>query len=220
MSPGWIPRDAWGQLLPHEIGDGEDVRWWDMAATEPKKGSDPDYTVGLRLRRLPDVHPVTGRQNRYRFVVMDVRRFQKVPSDTENEVAAAAEWDDAEVGRQRVPIYMEQEPGSSGVMATDGFRRRVLLGREFHAMRSTGKKVERAKPVAAAVAGGLCAVVKADWNEAFLGETDAFPQPGVHDDQVDALSGAFAILGIRPEPVAAGPAGSTSESAWMKRSGY
>jgi predicted phage terminase large subunit-like protein len=53
--------------------------------------------------------------------------------------------------------------------------------------------VTRASPVAGQVDAGNLAVVRAEWNAAFLEELRDFPQ-GRKDDQVDALSRAFAML--------------------------
>jgi len=89
---------------------------------------------------------------------------------------------------------MEEEPGSSGKIAADHYRRRVLAGRSFWAIRSTGDKASRARPVAAAAAGRLIRLVRGPWNRDFLAEAEAFPQEGIHDDQIDALSGAWTRL--------------------------
>jgi predicted phage terminase large subunit-like protein len=45
-------------------------------------------------------------------------------------------------------------------------------------------------PVAAQAEAGNIALAPGDWNEDFLAEIELFPI-GFHDDQVDALSGAF-----------------------------
>lgn len=37
----------------------------------------------------------------------------------------------------------------------------------------------------------------APWNRDFLDELELFPTRGVHDDQVDAASGVFAVLAAR-----------------------
>ncbi len=48
--------------------------------------------------------------------------------------------------------------------------------------------------MAAAAAGRLIRLVRGPWLRDFLAEAEAFPQEGIHDDQVDALSGAFTRL--------------------------
>ncbi len=48
----------------------------------------------------------------------------------------------------------------------------------------------RAEPVAAQAHNGNLYIKKAAWNDTFMEELCMFPG-GPHDDQVDALSGAF-----------------------------
>jgi predicted phage terminase large subunit-like protein len=56
----------------------------------------------------------------------------------------------------------------------------------------------RAMPLAAQCEARNVKLVRGAWNAALLDELTVFPQ-GKHDDQVDALSGAFAKL-ARPQP--------------------
>ena len=63
----------------------------------------------------------------------------------------------------------------------------------------------RANPVASYAEAGLIDVVRGEWNEDFLRELEMFTgtKDDSHDDQVDALSLAFAKLclkkGVSPE---------------------
>jgi predicted phage terminase large subunit-like protein len=59
--------------------------------------------------------------------------------------------------------------------------------------RETGSKYQRADLVAGAAERGEVKVVRGSWNREFLREVRRFPK-GTHDDQVDALSGAYAEL--------------------------
>lgn len=156
-----------------------ECRFWDLAASEVKAGQDPDWTAGVRLGKAKDGY----------WYVVDVRRFREAPGRTESIIAHTASAD----GR-RVEVGMEEEPGSSGKIAIDHYRRRVLSGYTFWGVRATGDKADRARPVASAAAGRLVRLVRGEWNRDFLLEAEAFPQEGIHDDQVDGLSGAFARL--------------------------
>ena len=49
---------------------------------------------------------------------------------------------------------------------------------------------------------GLVDVVAGEWLQEFLGEVCLFPAGG-HDDQVDAVSGAYALCCERPQLVLA-----------------
>lgn len=62
------------------------------------------------------------------------------------------------------------------------------------AERETGDKTTRASPASAQAGAGNIKVVRGPWNEAFFTELENFPSPKTHDDQVDALSGAFNSL--------------------------
>lgn len=160
------------------------VRYWDLAATEARQGTDPDYTAGALL---------AARDGRYR--VEDMVRVRRNPGDVEAIILQTAELDGPGVA-----IRMEQEPGSSGKNTIDHYARRVLRGYDFRGVKSTGSKVERARPVSAAASQGNISIVRSPWAGGLLTELELFPQAGVHDDQVDALSGAFAELALAKVP--------------------
>lgn len=154
-------------------------RYWDLAATAPKLGTDPDWTVGALVGRDPS----TG--NCY---IIDIRRMRSTPLDVERAIRAAADQNG-----KGVAIRMEQEPGSSGVITIDYYARKVLQGFDFAGIRSTGPKEERARPLSGNCEMGRVFIVRGKWNAAFLDELEQFPN-GNHDDQVDAVSGAFSFV--------------------------
>lgn len=153
------------------------VRWWDRAATEAKAGSDPDWTVGLRLAKARGGL----------IYVEDVERFRAPPAEVERRIQATAERDRDELGDVRV--CLAKDPGSAGKFEADHYVTHTLAGFDVHMVAETGDKVTRAKPVSAQAEHGNVKVVRAPWNRALLDELEAFP--GGHDDQVDALSGAY-----------------------------
>jgi len=153
------------------------VRYWDLAATEPKEGEDPDYTAGIKVGLLDGV-----------YYVEDVQRFRASPEVTEKRIQQTALID----GRQ-VDVYMEQEPGASGKSLVDYYARKILVGYSFHGDRATGDKEIRSNPVSSAAERGNVRLVHGRWIGDFLDELEAFPL-GSHDDQVDALSGAVTKL--------------------------
>lgn len=59
------------------------VRAWDLAATTPKQGSDPDYTAGGKLGKLPDG----------RFVIAHMTRFQEGPDERDRAIKNTADRD-------------------------------------------------------------------------------------------------------------------------------
>jgi predicted phage terminase large subunit-like protein len=161
-------------------------RYWDLAATEATMGSDPDFTAGVLL----------GHSDQGLWYVLDVRRARSTPHEVEHLVAATAKRDAAwakESGRPPPTIRMEQEPGSAGVAVIDHYRQQVLTPYDFDGVRSTGSKETRARPVATRCEAGDVWVCRGTWNTEFLDELTTFPMHG-HDDQVDALAGAYEHL--------------------------
>lgn len=151
------------------------VRFWDMAGTEPSATNpDPDWTVGVLMYLEDGV-----------AYVLDVARCRLAGSRLEDFVAAVAEAD----GRD-IPIRAEQEPGSSGKSLADHYGRRVLLGYDYDAIRSTGDKKTRARPLASAWQRGNVWLLEATWTTDVLDEMSSFPA-GKHDDIPDAMSGAY-----------------------------
>lgn len=178
------PRDAvqffkreWFEIVSDYPRKARQVRYWDLAATEAKPGKDPDWTVGARVAEDNGI-----------YYVIDIRRIRSTPKGVEDLVHQTAELDG-----KAVIIHMEQEPGSSGVNTIDNYRRKVLKGYSFYGDKKTSNKVERAQPVSSAAEAGNVKLVKGSWNKDFLDEADPFPN-GKHDDTVDGVSGAIAVL--------------------------
>lgn len=156
------------------------VRYWDMAATK-----DGDWTVGCKLGLTPEKT----------WIIADIKRARLTAQNVERLILATANEDG-----QSVQIRMEQEGGSSGLAMIDHYSRNVLLGYSFKGHRPTGAKEIRAQPVSISAEAGNMAILTTpnggtpSWVGAFLDEVSMFPSKGVHDDQVDALSGAFNVL--------------------------
>jgi len=153
------------------------VRAWDLAATLPGAGRNPDYTVGLKL----------GETAASQLVVLDVVRFQGAPAQVEARILATAKAD----GLCTV-ISLPQDPGQAGA-AQIAMLSRHLVGFHIVATPETGPKVTRAMPAATQVDAGNISLLAAPWNENFLAEISAFPD-SAKDDQVDALSRAVNTL--------------------------
>lgn len=190
LKGNWKITAADGLFKPHwfPVADavpacGRKVRYWDLAATEQKDANDPDYTVGLLMGRGAD----DGR--RY---VIDVARDRLSPQKVRELIRRTAEWDG-----KGVTIYIE-EVGAAGKMVTADVAKE-LAGWAVRGDRPVGDKVTRADPVAAQAEQGNVVLVRSPWNQNFLNELARFPF-GSHDDQVDALSGAHAILAAKSGP--------------------
>lgn len=167
---GWF---KWLDAAPVDVR--QTVRRWDLASTE-----DGDWTVGVRMLR--------PRDETQPWVIDDVVRIRMRPGGVKATVLATAKMD----GRG-VRIVIPQDPGQAGVDQAEAYARE-LAGYDVRFPRETGDKVVRAQPFSAQCEAGNVALVRAPWNEPFLQSLEAFPDAGVHDDDVDAAAGAFQAL--------------------------
>lgn len=168
--------------LPVGIAYSE-CRGWDIASTEEKPGTDPDYTAGVKVRRYADG----------RYVVMHVvhGRFGPAEGDTVMRSTAVA---DGRYCRQRE----EREGGASGkkviashVQLFDGF--------DYRGETVSGSKALRATPFAVQVDNDHVWLLEGAWNQTYIDELILFPN-GRHDDQVDGSSVAYNELALGPAP--------------------
>lgn len=198
---GRVFRRHWFNMKsPDEVpADISWVRYWDLAATEPDAERDPDYTAGALL----------GRDPRGQFWLADMVHLQSSPSDVERAVVATTQAD--AIRRGHVTTFIEQEPGASGKSIV-AYYQRVLAGFSIYGDLPSGKKIVRAGPVASQAEAGNINVVAGPWNDAMLEEFEVFPD-GVHDDQVDAVSGALAML-VRGTVPIVGASGNTQVNPW------
>ncbi len=155
------------------------VRFWDPAGTDGLAGRDPDFTAGVKICEHKGV-----------YWIIDVVRKQLSPPGVEGLIKQTAQLDGV-----HTEVFMEQEPGSSGLNTISHYARDVLKGFCFRGVKSTGSKITRAKPLMSAVENFNVKLVRGAWNREFIEECIVFPQKGFHDDQVDAASGAFEQLG-------------------------
>lgn len=149
------------------------VRYWDKAATQ----DGGDYTVGILMGSIDGL-----------YYVIDVVRGQWSTGNRENVMKQTAEMDYQDYGN-KVKVYHEEEPGSSGKDSAEATNKN-LAGYPVFAVKSTGSKEVRAQPFIAQCAAGNVRLLKAKWNKAYIDELCAFPN-GTNDDQIDGSSGAF-----------------------------
>ncbi len=177
---GGMFRRDWFREGPRMSSKARRVRYWDKAATH----GGGDWTVGCLMA-----------SERGRWCIEDIVRLRGSPMEVQDAVRGTAERDGTAVA-----VRMEQEPGSSGVDAIDLYRR-LLAGYDFRGERVTGDKASRAAALAAQMEAGAVDIVSAGWTSALEDELLSFPA-GIHDDQVDACSGAFRALAFTVRPKA------------------
>jgi predicted phage terminase large subunit-like protein len=150
------------------------VRFWDTAMSSKTTA---DHTVGVLL----------GITTRGRFVVLDVRRFRMEWGDVQQEIVRVAQQDGSQV-----LIGIEEVAFMSRAV------QELLVDSRMHHYSVQGvkpdkDKVTRARAFEARVNAGLVDIYRGSWAAGYMDELCSFPF-GAHDDQVDASSGAYAML--------------------------
>lgn len=178
---GTLADRAWFRVVDAEPVGVRWVRFWDLATTGKqlaREGYDPDYAAGARM----------GRTEEGLYVIAHVARGQWRWMRSKRMIVGTAKGDGRGV--------------EVGVEAVAGFKTAAeelqthseMIGYTVRAYGVSRDKVSRANPWLAQAEAGNVVLVRGPWNEAFLDEVAEFPV-GDHDDQVDAVSGAVAMLG-------------------------
>lgn len=158
-------------------------RYWDLAATVPKDGKEPDWTAGAKLGELDG-----------NIYIADVVHFQGSSLTNERTIKATAELDGPNVA-----VRMEQEGGASGksLAGDEGhYARNIMVGYDFSGVPSSKKKLLRWAPLSAAAEKGKVYLVKGRWNQDFVDELEGCKGEDEKNDQADAASGALEALRV------------------------
>ena len=201
-SANWNVVTSGGSLFRREWFPVEDssparfrrvVRYWDLAATRPTpQNPDPDWTRGMKV----------GMDAAGQYWVLSVVSKRDTPAGIEELFRTTARQDG-----QTVEQWVEHDPGQAGKsQASHWLRAFANLNLRFTAVPKAAK-VDRAKRVSPQCERKHVLLVRGDWTEDFLNEVTEFPGGG-HDEFVDTLSGAFAVLSetqtIGPQEIEAG----------------
>ena len=170
------------------------VRFWDMAATleeDPNKQGGADWTAGALL--------LLGKSGV--VYLDDMRMFREDPYETEENIV-----DQARLDTSKVILRVEQEGGGQAKIYVHNTLARKFPGYDYEGVSSKLSKIDRAKTMVSFIKSGNLKMKVSSWNTQFLNLICSFPTKGVHDDPVDALSGAFKELfnlddGEKVEPV-------------------
>lgn len=183
------------------------ARSWDLAATLPSEVyPDPDFTVGLK-------GCVDSEGTLY---ILDLKRFRDRPAGVIDKILDSGQQDGEEV-----TITIPRDPGAAGKAAADNVSSKCfekgLVCRQKPT--KTGKD-KRFEPVAALAENGMVKIVKADWNNAFHDELEAFGSGRGHDDIVDAISDlAHELCQRRAIPSFSIPSGMTQDNVFSINQG-
>lgn len=175
-----------GQLQVVDAVPAGRIEWcrgWDLASVD--QGG--DFTAGAKLGKLADG----------RYIIAGMEREQLGPDERDALLRNTAARD----GRG-VRVSIPQDPGQAGKTQVLALTR-MLAGHMVHASPETGDKVVRAEPLASQVNVGNVLMLRGAWNDALVEEMRLFPN-GAFDDQIDALSRAFAQLLGAADPTPAG----------------
>jgi predicted phage terminase large subunit-like protein len=167
----------------HEVPDDlEVVRCWDLALSEAQLA---DFSAGAAC-----AYDATANI----FYIIDMKK-NKLTWVKNRRVIIEQARRDAEEGPCGREINRMGIEAVAGFGATFQDVRSVLLGEVKVEARfpPKGGKLLRAQPWLNRVESRGLYLVKAPWNKDFLAELETFPV-GEHDDQIDAVSGAWEML--------------------------
>lgn len=189
-STGYFKREWVGVVdSPPNVVTGR-VRNWDFAASEAPTGlsasRNPDWTAGVKMSR--DKMGI--------YYIEGVERFQARTDKVLKTVIEVSHND----GVDECTVGIPTDPGASGRTAA-AFYLRVLAEHGVSARTKVvsghSSKFSAFKPLCALAEGGSLRIVgRGDWQDAFFTELENFEEGNRNqkDDQVDAASGAFAML--------------------------
>ena len=164
------------------------ARGWDLAATEEKPNTDPDWTCGTKIGHTPDKT----------YYVLNHIYERMTPGNVEKLLKNTATQDG-----YRVTIGLPQDPGQAGVSQRVTLAK-LLTGFDVRFRPVTGDKLERFKGFSAQAQAGNVKVLRGSWNERWFRELENFPPIFGHDDDADSTSEAFNTLIRQPEPPTVG----------------
>ena len=176
VAGGGFFQRQWFKILDTPPQSTLKVRFWDLAATPKTETNDPDWTAGALVS-----------MNDGSYCVENIVRTQQTAQKVEELIRHTADVDGPDVA-----VIIEQEPGASGLQVLDYYRRHVLPDRNLRAFRPTGPKESRIAIVSSHVESANLMLLRGNWISELLDEAELFPD--AHDDQLDAIAGAVAML--------------------------
>jgi len=156
------------------------VRFWDFAGSKPtSKYPDPDYTAGVLMS-------LDTQQGTYQ--VEDVKMLRDTPGKVKQLVLRTA----AEDGDSTM-VRWYRDPAQAGKAQSHDYARALAQYDARGVPARTGKTLNFS-PFAAAAGNEMITVFRAEWTTNYINSLLSFPTRGIHDDDVDATSGAYNTL--------------------------
>jgi predicted phage terminase large subunit-like protein len=150
------------------------IAYWDFAATTHTAS---DYSVRALLVKRNTI-----------IYIVDILRFRAPPAECNKIVITTAQKD----SQYNAAIRWQNDPGSAGVRDSAALMT-LLSGYDARPVNEHRDKVSRALPLSASCEAGNVMICNGNWNQILISEMESFPD-GVHDDQVDAIAGAYNCL--------------------------
>ena len=174
---GTLFKRQWFQIVDH--APDESLRWfryWDLAASV-RTQADFSASACLALSSEGDVY------------VRDIIKLKAEWPEVRKTIIATA--------LSEVRVVVGIESAMHGLAAVQELLREPdLLNTSLRSIRVDRDKVSRALPIASRAEQGKVKLIGGNWIGDFLDEATAFPN-GAHDDQIDAVSGAFHMIARR-----------------------
>lgn len=194
---GYFRREWLFEPLEHPYPEDEikaRVRCFDLASSVPTEANpDPDYTVGVLIAKTKSGI----------YVIEDMVRFRKRAGEVEQAVIDIIEKDRDMFG-SKYTGYLPVDPAAAG-KTTKIYYSKLFAERgvpvRFAKVGTKNSKLKRFEPFSASSENELVRILKADWNEEFFYELEAFDgtRKKIHDDIVDSVSDGFNILATKKE---------------------
>lgn len=171
---GSLFKRQWFEIVEHAP---EDLRWhryWDLAASVRQQA---DFSASACVAMSADTGDVFIRD-----VIKMKAEWPEVRKTIINTALAEPQ------------VQLGIESAMHGLAAVqDLLRLPELINITLRSIRVDRDKVSRALPVASRAEQGKVKFVRGSWISDFVDEATSFPN-GAHDDQIDAVSGAFQMV--------------------------
>lgn len=186
---------SWFDVVTAVPQSGLEARGFDLAATiQSMKNKDPDYTAGVKIRKVGNI-----------YYVVDVLNDRYAAGEVEAITNSIIARDLLTAQQQGIKyrVRWEIEPGSAGLRETERLKRELVKkhpGLNCDGVPSSGDKISKAKGFAVAAQEGRVKVLAASWTDSYLSQLHGFPEKS-HDDMVDASAIAYnAIFELTDRP--------------------
>ncbi len=177
---GTLFKRQWFQIVEHDPGGLRWHRYWDLAASV-KTAADFSASACVALDK--------GSGDVY---IRSVIKMKDEWPDVRKQIISTAL---AEPG-----VQVGVESALHGLAAFQELQRvPELANTTLRSIRVDKDKISRALPVASRAEAGKVKLIRGNWIADFLDEATSFPH-GAHDDQIDAVSGAFQMIAKIREP--------------------